>query len=70
MNAHLDETWLGETFQPFIVNAERTNTCDLAHVNSHFIGSYPNLAMTNSAIGEKIQNNPTKSHDMSFNVSK
>jgi len=42
----------------------------LAHVNSHFIGSYPNRAMTKRKVGARMQNKPTKSHDMYLNGSK
>ena len=70
MNAHLDEDWFGDTLQPRMVKEPRTNIWDFAQVNSCFIGSCPNLEVVKIEIGVRIQNNPTKSHDMSVKVSK
>ena len=70
MNAHLDEDWFGDTRQPFMVKALRTKIWDFTQVNSFFSGIGPNLEVAKIEIGVRIQNSPTKIHDMNVKGSK
>ena len=65
-NAHLDEYLSGDTFPPLIVTELSTKTTDLTHVNSDFVGSFPNLAAMKMGMGAMIQKIPTASQAMYF----
>ena len=54
--------------QPLTVKALRTKIWDFTQVNSYYPG--PNLEVAKIEIGVRIQNSPTKIHDMNVKESK